>query len=624
MKIAGISIAVVATAMALPLPAETETVDGYEWTYRVVGDTVEIDNDRYVAISPLPTGAVVIPPALGGKPVTAIGMWALNYCSEMTSVTIPPCVTRIDYGAFSDCEALTSVVIPDSVTELGEFVFYKCTNLKTATIGTGLKTLPMNTFSYCKMTNIDIPASLTSIGKYVFGGCIGPRSLTIPGNVKELVYGTFSGCTGIEKVTLKEGVEQMGWGTFKGCTSLSSVVIPSTVTNLGLYVFRDCPLKTIYLSDKEGEEERVRKLLRKSDLDVTDISFVVGDPAYTVRYYKYDGSGATADEEFECGKTYTAAWLGSDLGWARSGYDFIGWVPWKPDTKPCLCKYVNGQPVKDLAPAGGRVDLYAGWKSSSSYRVCFNRNAGPDDTAKMNQVIMRNKETALALLGSQIGWERPGYVFRGWGESAEATAVKYANGAKVTNLAQNGGTKQLYALWRSESTAPYTVRYYKYDGSGETKDQAFKVGTVQSLLWLGSGLGWSRPGYEFIGWVPWKPDTKPCLCKYANGQKVVDLTTTSGGVVSLYPGWKSSSSYRVCFNRNDGTGVSMNQVVMRNKEDTLALIGSQIGWEREGYVFRGWAETEKGAVKYANGAKVKNLAMDGGTKHLYAIWRVAD
>ena len=25
-----------------------------------------------------------------------------------------------------------------------------------------------------------------------------------------------------------------------------------------------------------------------------------------------------------------------------------------------------------------------------------------------------------------------------------------------------------------------------------------------------------------------------------------------------------------------------------------------------------------------NGAKVRNLAMDGGTKHLYAIWRLAD
>ena len=134
-----------------------------------------------------------------------------------------------------------------------------------------------------------------------------------------------------------------------------------------------------------------------------------------------------------------------------------------------------------------------------------------------------------------------------------------------------------------------------------------------------------RRGYEFIGWVPWNPDTKPRLCKYVNGQKVVDLASTSGEVVNLYAAWKSASSYRVCFHMNDGTDVKMNQVILRNKEDTLAWMDSQIGWKRDGYVFRGWAETTgTSTVKYANGAKVKNLAMDGGTKHLYAVWRVAD
>ena len=347
---------------------------------------------------------------------------------------------------------------------------------------------------------------------------------------------------------------------------------------------------------------------------------------YTVRYWKYDGSGETASEDLDYGKTYTLAWLGSDLGWSRPNYEFCGWVPWNPDTKPRLCKYVNGQPVKDLAKAGETIDLWAGWKSSSSYRVCFHRCAGPDDLTKMNQVILRNKEDSLAWMDSMIGWKRDGYTFLGWDESDKASTVKYANGAKVKNLAMNGGTKHLYAVWRAKDDHkyPYTVKFYKYDGSGATRTQSFKAGTVQSLLWMDSQLGWSRPGYEFVGWVPWNPDTKPRLCKYANGQKVVDLASKSGEVVSLYPAWKSSSSYRVCFNRNDGTGVKMNQVILRNKEDNLAWMDSMIGWKREGYVFKGWAESEKGAVKYANGAKVKNLAMDGGTKHLYAIWRLAD
>ena len=348
---------------------------------------------------------------------------------------------------------------------------------------------------------------------------------------------------------------------------------------------------------------------------------------YTVRYRKYDGSGKTAEEDFACGKTYTLAWLGSELGWSRPGYEFCGWVPWNPDTKPRLCKYDNGQPVKDLAAAGETIDLWAGWKSSSSYRVCFHRCAGPDDLTKMNQVILRNKEDSLAWMDSQIGWKREGYTFLGWDESDKASTVKYANGAKVKNLAMNGGTKHLYAVWRANGDFLYKVRFNKYDGSGSTATEMFRFGVEQRLLWMDSQLRWSREGYEFCGWVPWNPDTKPRLCKYVNGQKVVDLVSSYNGVlptVNLWAAWKSKSSYRVCFNRNDGTGVKMNQVILRNKEDTLAWMDSQIGWKREGYVFKGWAETEKGAVKYANGAKVKNLAMDGGTKHLYAIWRVAD
>ncbi|MBO7482663.1 MAG: InlB B-repeat-containing protein, partial [Kiritimatiellae bacterium] len=205
---------------------------------------------------------------------------------------------------------------------------------------------------------------------------------------------------------------------------------------------------------------------------------------------------------------------------------------------------------------------------------------------------------------------------QGWAETATG-AVKYANGAKVKNLAMNGGTKNLYAIWKGTE---YTVQFHKYDGSGATQNQTFKVGETKSLLWLDSQLKWSREGYEFIGWVPWNPDSKPRLCKYVNGQKVKDLAKP-GETVHLWCGWKSASSYRVCFNKNDGSGLKMNQVILRNKEDSLAWMDSQIGWKRDGYTFQGWAETASGAVKYANGAKVKNLAMNGGTKNLYAVWK---
>ena len=170
----------------------------------------------------------------------------------------------------------------------------------------------------------------------------------------------------------------------------------------------------------------------------------------------------------------------------------------------------------------------------------------------------------------------------------------------------------------------YTVRFHKYDGSGATADQVFKVGETKNLLWKDSELKWARSGYTFVGWGPWDPDkANGILCKYANGEKVKDLGK-EGEVVHLYAGWKSSYRYQVCFNRNDGTGATMIQVMLRDKDIALAWKDSQIGWTRSGYTFKGWAESASGAVKYANGATVRNLAAAGATKQLYAVWTRTD
>ena len=72
---------VAAVAVAFGAWAETETVGGYTWTYRISGDTAEIYNYGSTAISPKPTGPVTIPSILGGKPVTSIGSQAFSGCS---------------------------------------------------------------------------------------------------------------------------------------------------------------------------------------------------------------------------------------------------------------------------------------------------------------------------------------------------------------------------------------------------------------------------------------------------------------------------------------------------------------------------------------------------------------
>ena len=67
-------------------------------------------------------GNVVIPEEVTylnrTRKVTSNGDYAFQYCSSLTSVTIPNSVTSIGDYAFSGCSSLTSVTIPNSVTSI--------------------------------------------------------------------------------------------------------------------------------------------------------------------------------------------------------------------------------------------------------------------------------------------------------------------------------------------------------------------------------------------------------------------------------------------------------------------------------------------------------------------------
>ena len=61
--------------------------------------------------------------------VTAIGNFAFEGCTGLTSIEIPNSVTSIGWYAFYSCEGLTGIDIPNSVTDVGVGAFDWCTGL---------------------------------------------------------------------------------------------------------------------------------------------------------------------------------------------------------------------------------------------------------------------------------------------------------------------------------------------------------------------------------------------------------------------------------------------------------------------------------------------------------------
>jgi len=200
-------------------------------------------------------GVVVIPSAIYGLPVAAIGDRVFFYMPGVTAVTIPDSVrsvgerafdscgltsltipdgvTNIGLGAFEDCIGLTNVTIPDSVASLGLFAFNDCTNLIT----------PPAVFSY---TTVDGALTVTD-----WDGS--GRAVTIPSTINGLpvtaigdvisgpLWGGFYLPDWVTNLTIPDGIARIGDQTFIHGVGLREVTIPASVTNLGSQVFAACP-----------------------------------------------------------------------------------------------------------------------------------------------------------------------------------------------------------------------------------------------------------------------------------------------------------------------------------------------------------------------------------------------
>ncbi len=173
-------------------------------------------------------------------PITSVGNYAFQGCTNLTSVTIPSGVTSIGSSAFYGCIGLTSVTIPNTLTSISPSIFRNCTGLTTVTIPSGVKSISTYAFYGCTgLTSVTIPNTVTSIGTYAFQNCTDLTSVTIPSGVKSISASVFRDCTDLTSVTIPSGVTSIGASAFNGCTGLTSIICepttPPTLSNVSAF-----------------------------------------------------------------------------------------------------------------------------------------------------------------------------------------------------------------------------------------------------------------------------------------------------------------------------------------------------------------------------------------------------
>ena len=281
--------------------AENAVFTSGDWSYRVRSDG-NLEIIRWYGKG----SELVIPAAIDGKKVAAIGNDAFSEEFYLASVTIPDGVTDIGDFAFQDCWSLNCITIPDSVVSIGinPFLFdvlqinispshpvltlidnalinkpekrliayLKSSKSKTYNIPQGILSIGEQAFCGCNLASITIPDSITSIGPDAFLGCASLTSITIPDSVTSIGDSAFSFCNSLTSVIIPDSVTSIGDSAFSSCISLSGVIIPASVTHIGTDVFNDCPnsLRITVVHDSYAKEYAEENHLSYAYADALD------------------------------------------------------------------------------------------------------------------------------------------------------------------------------------------------------------------------------------------------------------------------------------------------------------------------------------------------------------------
>ncbi len=225
---------------------------------------------------------------------TSIGANAYISCTEITSITIPTQITKIEASAFSGInlkeDAATFAITYEGTEEewkkidgawnanLGNYnlkvteedgiaytvskqrLGYELSADGKSYIVTGLGTLPADTASITidatylgkpviaisanafkdngKITTVTISDSVTEIGANAFSGCADLTTVDLGDGIVTIGNSAFNGCSDLTAITLPDALETIGASAFAG-TGLTAVTIPAKVEAIGISAFAD-------------------------------------------------------------------------------------------------------------------------------------------------------------------------------------------------------------------------------------------------------------------------------------------------------------------------------------------------------------------------------------------------
>lgn len=525
---------------------------------------------------------LIIPEEIDGYTITEISN-AVFYGEAVQNVVFPSTLKKIGKNAFCYSDLRSFSFAGNETVEVGEFAFSE-TSMEEIVVPANIKNIPDGCFGtniYNK--SIVIEEGVETIGNYAFQDNQYATSIKIPGTVKTIGENAFAGEMRVEQLIIEEGVKTISYRAFDSFEALTEVTLPKSIESIGEEAFIRCnnnliiscytdtcshryavengfecilldqPTYTITYELGGGEnhidnpdsykettktftleeptrygytfkgwyldkdyQNRVTEIKRGSSGNLTLYAKWAANK-YTIQFN--GNKHTTGNMELQTIKYGKAAKLSKNT-FARTGYTFKEWNT-KADGSGTA--YKNQEEVKKLsAKNGDTITLYAQWKKAKktekTYSITYKLNKGKNN--KSNPASYTKKTATIKLKNAS----RKGYTFKGW-----YSDKKYQN--KVTQIKKGStGNVTFYAKWTANK---YTI---KFNGNGAKSGSMKAVKNCKyNKTYTLKKNSFKRKGYTFAGWNTKKDGSGKM---YKNKAEVKNLTSKSGGTVTLYAQWK--------------------------------------------------------------------------------------
>ena len=221
------------------LPSSLKTIGKFAFTMNGTTDFVLPKSVTSIGVNAFESMVASTFTFESGINIQSLPKRTFSIMRNLTTITIPACVTSIGEEIFYYCENLETVNFAEgsNLTSIGVNAFAGTTSMSTISLPSSLTVIGPRAFYSSGIVSIEIPKNITKICEYAFAdewnGALTTITFEYGSKLREIERDAFSYCKSLTSIIFPSNLEIIGSGAFSFCTSLSQIGIPVSVKYIG-------------------------------------------------------------------------------------------------------------------------------------------------------------------------------------------------------------------------------------------------------------------------------------------------------------------------------------------------------------------------------------------------------